>query len=278
MRDPRRPLARRAALAAAVASLLTLPAPLLGAPADVATERFEKTYEMEGVQRVRLQNVNGPVRVSTWDRPHLQVEAVKKAKGSRAEQNLRDTQIRILKQGSSINVETILPKQEKLFGFLSFGESRGAEVSYEIRLPAATTVEIETVNGRIVAEGRSGSLSLNTVNGSVRVDSQDAPLHVNTVNGSVDVAFRGPLHASDLETVNGSVSVACSRESSIRYQFSTVNGRIRSDFAGLTVEGKWGPKEARGTFNGGRDRLAVETVNGEVRLLFADGPKAPPAP
>ena len=69
---------------------------------------------------------------------------------------------------------------------------------------------------------------------------------MNTVNGSVEVAFAGPLRPAELETVNGSVTVTCARDSSFRYDLQTVNGRIRSEFAELSVEGKWGPKEARG--------------------------------
>jgi len=64
--------------------------------------------------------------------------------------------------------------------------------------------------------------------------------------------------------------VTAARESSIRYNLQTVNGRIRSEFAELTVEGKWGPKEARGEVNGGRETLSVETVNGEVRLQVTE--------
>ena len=108
------------------------------------------------------------------------------------------------------------------------------------------------------------------MNGSVRVEAHDAPIHVNTVNGSVEVAFSGALQAADLETVNGSVTVACSRDSSFRFDLQTVNGKIRSDFPDVTVEGKWGPKEARGTVAGGKGRLAVETVNGEVRIVAVD--------
>lgn len=253
-------------LAPALAIVLALvAAPARGA--EPVTERFEKTYELTGIHRVRLQNVNGPVRVLAWDKEVFRLEAVKKARGSRAEQNLHDTEIRVLKRGDSIDVETILPKGGRWFGLFLSGDPRGTEVSYELKLPPAVVVEVETVNGKIVAERRTGSLSLNTVNGSVRVESHDAPLRVNTVNGSVDVAFVGGLKQADLETVNGSIVVACSRKSSIRYQLQTVNGRIRSDFEGLTVEGKWGPREARGTLNGGTERLSVETVNGEIRLV-----------
>ena len=45
-----------------------------------------------------------------------------------------------------------------------------------------------------------------------------------------------------------------------------MNGRIEGDFA-LAVEGKFGPKEARGKLNGGGEALRCETVNGTIRLL-----------
>ena len=268
------PNPRRRSLAPLVALGLALAA--AQAPAtEPATERLEKSYDLAGISRVRLQNVNGPVRVATWDQQSFRLEAVKKARGSRAEHDQKGTEIRVVRRGDTIDVETILPKKGRWFGFTLFGDPRGAEVSYDLKLPAAVVVEVETVNGKIVAEKRTGSLSLNTVNGSVRVETHDGPLRVNTVNGSVDVAFVNGLRQADLETVNGSVAVACSRQSSIRYKLQTVNGRIRSDFEGLTVEGKWGPREARGELNGGKERLSVETVNGEIRLVCPDDKAAP---
>lgn len=230
-------------------------------------EKFEKTYAGTGIDRLRLQNVNGAVRVGTWDNPQIRVSAVKRAKGSGAEEALEQTQIRVTKQGTTLDVETILPKENRTWGIFSWGHRSGAEVAYEVLLPAGLEVDVETVNGRVSAEGRSAPVTLNTVNGSVRVDGQAAPVNVNTVNGSVEVAFAGPLQAADLETVNGSVTVSCNRDSSFRYELQTVNGKIRSDFPEVSVEGKWGPKEARGAIADGKGRLAVETVNGEVRLV-----------
>ena len=230
-------------------------------------EKFEKAYAGTGIDRLRLHNVNGSVRVGTWDRAEIRVSAVKRAKGSGAQEALEQTQIRVTKQGSTLDIETILPKPTRSWGIFSWGNRAGAEVVYELQLPAGLAVDVETVNGRVSAEGRVAPLTLNTVNGSVRVEAHAASLNVNTVNGSVEVAFAGPLQAADLETVNGSVTVSCARDSSFRFDLQTVNGKIRSDFTEVMVEGKWGPKEARGTIAEGTGRLAVETVNGEVRIV-----------
>ena len=237
--------------------------------AEDREERIEKTFDLSGIQKVRVQNVNGPVRIDSWENPTLSLVAVKKAKGSNAAETLAQTDVKIQKTATTIEIETVLPKNRSWSFFWWWGQA-SAEVSYELKLPPSVAVQVETVNGRIVAERRSGPLVLNTVNGSIRVSGQEGQVRANTVNGSVDVTFAGAARKSNLETVNGSVTVTAARDSSIRYNLQTVNGRIRSEFADLKVEGKWGPKEARGELNGGREALSVETVNGEVRLQVAE--------
>ncbi len=236
-------------------------------------ERFEKTYELTGVRKVRLQNVNGAVSIESGGE-HLKVQAVKSVKRSSDIDVLKDTEIRVTKTGSSIEIETILPKQGHFFAWPFFGRSSSAEVSYQVTLPPGVSVEAETVNGRISASKRTGDLVLSTVNGAVKVEGQDGPLKVNTVNGSVEVSFAAAMRQASLETVNGSVTVTCGKDSSIRCALQTTNGRIQSEFP-VTIEGKWGPKEARGSINGGKESLAVETVNGDVRLFMADSSAVP---
>lgn len=260
--------ARRArfggALAVALVSALNVRAD------DPMQERFEKTYELEGVRKVRLQNVNGAVNIESAGE-HLKVVAVKTVRRAADADLLKETEIRVTKTGASIEIETILPKRGRYFQW--FGRSGSADVAYQVTLPATLAVEAETVNGKLTAAKRTGDLVLSTVNGSVKVEGQDGPLKVNTVNGSVEVTFAGAMRQANLETVNGSVTVTCAKDSSIRCALQTTNGRIQSEFP-VTIEGKWGPKEAHGSINGGRESLAVETVNGDVRLFVADSSAA----
>jgi hypothetical protein len=260
--------ARKSRLIPVLAALSLLAATGLNA-GDATQERFEKKYDVAGIRKVRIQNVNGPIQIETGG-DLLQVVAVKKVKSASDSDLLKETEIRVTKSGSVIEVETMLPKRGNFFQWSFFGRAGSAEVAYQITLPAALALEAETVNGRVAAANRAGDLVLSTVNGAVRVEGQDGPLKVNTVNGSVEVSFAGPMRQTSLETVNGSVTVTCARESSIRCALQTTNGRIQSQFPEVTVEGKWGPKEARGAINGGRESLAVETVNGDVRLYVAD--------
>jgi hypothetical protein len=227
-------------------------------------EVFDKTYSMEGVTRISVENVNGKVDAFGWDKPMFKIRAVKTASGSRAEETLRLTEIRVRKVGDEMRVETINPNRHKLFGFLDFGGSN-ARVDYELYFPASAESRLQTCNGAVQASGFGAAVSADVVNGSIEVKDVHGPVKATTVNGSLRIAFRGPLRKTQLETVNGSVEVAFDRASSIRYDLETVNGRIEGDIE-LAVEGKHGPKEARGSYNGGTETLRCETVNGSIRL------------
>lgn len=241
---------------------------LLLAAASVALadqeEVFEQAYSMEGISRVSISNVNGRIDAFAWDKPYLKVRAVKTARGSRAQEILKATEVRIRKVGDEIRLETINPNRHRLFGFLDFGREN-ATVDYEVRIPTNTRTRFETCNGKVEASGLDGAVACDAVNGSIELKDIAGPVKANTVNGSLRIAFRGPLKQSHLETVNGSVDIAFDRKSSIRYDLETINGRIEGDIE-LAVEGRHGPKEAKGSYNGGAETLKCETVNGSIRL------------
>lgn len=263
---PREPFGWGYVNLAGMRKALLLVAFLLAAGIAAADEQvFEKAYSMEGVSRVSVENVNGKIEAFAWDRPYLRVRAVKSSRGGRAEETLRLTEIRVRKVGDEIRLETVNPRRRRLFGFLDFGW-RNAHVDYELHLPALAAARLETCNGKVLATGFGNSISCDAVNGSIELRDIFGPVRATTVNGSVRVVFRGPLKDSHVETVNGSVDVAFDRRSSIRYMLETVNGRIEGNDLQLAVEGKYGPKEARGSYNGGAETLRCETVNGSIRL------------
>ena len=248
--------------AAAVLVSLALASPLRAG--DSNQEVFEKAYSMDGVVKISVENVNGNIAATAWDKPYFKLRAVKTASGGHADETLRLTEIRVQKVGDEIKVETVNPKRRRLFGFLDFGSS-GAHVDYELQIPPRTDVRFETCNGKLAANGFAGTISGDAVNGSIELAGIAGPTNASTVNGSVRLAFAGPLHKTRIETVNGSIDVAFDKTSSVRYELETVNGHIEGTFD-MPVEGKFGPKEARGSLNGGTEPLHCETVNGTIRL------------
>ena len=133
--------------------LLTLAAPALAGDRE---EVFEKAYSMEGITKVSIENVNGHIEATAWDRPYFKIRALKKAKGGRSEETLRLTEIRVRKLGDEIRVETVNPRRRRLFGFLDFGWPN-AHVDYELQIPSGAEVRFETCNGRVVAADSPGT-------------------------------------------------------------------------------------------------------------------------
>src|ERR1035437_10002642 len=61
---------------------------------DATQERFEKKYDLAGVRKVRVQNVNGVIQIETGG-DQLQVVAVKKVKSPADADLLKEPEIRI---------------------------------------------------------------------------------------------------------------------------------------------------------------------------------------
>ncbi len=127
-----------------------------GARADEAREeRFEKTYELSGIRKVSVQNVNGAVQIETGG-DKLQVVAVKKVKRGSDSDLLKETEIRVTKTGSSSRSRRSSRSAGHFFPWFFFGRSSSADVAYQLTLPASLALEAETVNGRLAASKRTG--------------------------------------------------------------------------------------------------------------------------
>jgi len=238
--------------------------------ASAATDTFEKAYSLEGVSRVRVENVNGAIAVHSWDRNYVRVTATKT--GSPA--SLEHTIIRVTQPGDEIRVETISTRKHHLFFFL-FSSERLARVEYELLLPATTPIKVETVNGSISIAARKGEIRAETVNGGIEMRDVDADVHAETVNGKIFVSQQ-TSRETRLETVNGSISAEFPADASLRYQLETINGSMevgerRSHAHAL------GMKSFEGEVNGGRTLFKASSVNGSIRVRLEGGaaPKEP---
>lgn len=141
-----------------------------------------------------------------------------------------------------------------------------ARADLTIQVPRGAHVTASTVNGGVWVDGVTGEVKANTVNGGVTVATAGGPVSATTVNGSVRADIgTATREAMRFRTVNGSVEISLPGETSADLDISTVNGSINTEFP-ITVTGRWGPKNARGTINGGGETISISTVNGSVRL------------
>lgn len=144
-----------------------------------------------------------------------------------------------------------------------------AKVNFHVRVPANLRFSGYNINGDVTAENMGRAVHADTVNGSVRVSTK-AWAEVSSVNGSVEASmgsadWNGKLK---IESVNGSIHLMMPDNFNSDVKFSSVNGRLDSDFP-LTVKGSFGGRHVEGRIGSGGRELVVETVNGSVELRKA---------
>ncbi len=97
----------------------------------VVSEEFHQTYPLTANGRVELENINGAVHISVWDRNEVKVDAVKRAQN---EDQLKDAEIIVENRADSISIETKYREREKGYRYFD-GRNNPASVEYTLTVP-----------------------------------------------------------------------------------------------------------------------------------------------
>jgi DUF4097 and DUF4098 domain-containing protein YvlB len=147
---------------------------------------------------------------------------------------------------------------------------RGWSVSYEVFVPHKTGLNLETANGGLHVTDVEGTMNLHAVNGGLHLTRLRGSVTAATVNGGVHVDLMDDhWEGSGLEvsSTNGGVHVTVPQTYSARFEGSTVNGQIRSDFSELPVARERDhsrPQSISGALGGGGASIHASTTNGGV--------------
>lgn len=146
-----------------------------------------------------------------------------------------------------------------------FGRNR-MEIDYVLKVPASVSLELGTVNGRIITRGTEGSTEASTVNGSLDLETAGTnELTATTVNGRVKAKFLRSFQGARFKSVNGGVEAILPQSASFSVDLSQVNGDFEASFP-LSVHSNPGSRRVSGEVNGGEHELKIVTVNGDVEL------------
>lgn len=140
-------------------------------------------------------------------------------------------------------------------------------MSYRIWVPVNTSLDLETTNGGVDLAGVAGAVEARTTNGGIDLWDLDGAVQARTTNGGVDASFSrdAPLqHDVDLQTTNGSVTLALPEGISARLEVSTTNGSIHTEFP-ITVQGRI-DRSLSATLGEGGPEIRARTTNGGIRI------------
>lgn len=242
---------------------LVVAAAVLGAArtlvAEELREEFHQTYPLEAQGRVELENVNGNVRIVTWDRQEIQVDAVKHA---RKQADLDAAKIDVEPRADRIRIRTKYPE-----GRNRKNHKTDASVDYTLTVPRQSRLnKVSTVNGNVQIENVCGDVAASSVNGAVTADGLSGKVELSTVNGSVKADFAALNKAVSLQSVNGAVRLSLPPEANADLSAHTLNGGIQSDFS-LAIK-KHFPvgQNLDARLGQGGTEIALSTVNGGIHI------------
>jgi DUF4097 and DUF4098 domain-containing protein YvlB len=229
-------------------------------------EDFHQTYPLSATGRVILENLNGGVQIRVWDRPAVQVDAVKRA---HRRDRLAEARIEINASEGHIRIKTEYPDWNQTFRSDERRYDNPAIVDYALTVPRKALLEsIELVNGSIDIEGAEGSVKASSVNGRVMARGLQGEARLSTINGSLQAAFL-QLNESNpisLTSVNGNVTLIIPSNANAAVRANTVHGGISNDFGLPVRHGEYVGHDLSGQIGNGGPRIKLENVNGSIRI------------
>jgi hypothetical protein len=238
--------------------LVLLVAALCSCAQANVTSTITQSYPLAAAGVVRLENINGAVEITGWDKNEVSLVAIKSAGD---EEELARIEVVITATPDRLVIKTEHHKKS-FFNFDWHGE-----VTYRLKVPAGVSLEkIAVVNATVRVDKVNGPMTLESVNGDIDATDVAASGQFKTVNGAMSVSYRQLRAADDISfrTVNGSCVVKVPAGAAFRIDGHTVNGGMECDFP-VTIE-----ESGRGKFKAhageGGPSISFHAVNGGLRI------------
>jgi DUF4097 and DUF4098 domain-containing protein YvlB len=238
------------------------------------TEEFHQTYALTADGRIELDNINGAVHISSWDRNEVKVDAVKSADNK---ERLDEAKIEVDSGSDHISIRTKYPDHDMTFNWGS--HNNPASVEYTLTVPRAARLdEIKLINGGLDVAGVSGEVTASCINGRLEASDLSGRAHLSTINGRLEAKFEQLKGRSlELSSVNGPVDLTIPSDSMAEIEASTVSGGIDNDF-GLHVSHHFVGHNLNGELGNGGTKIHLSDVNGRIEIHHAqDGRRLSPA-
>jgi DUF4097 and DUF4098 domain-containing protein YvlB len=230
------------------------------------TDEFHQTYSLTADGRIELDNINGPVHITSWDRNEVKLDAVKSAD---SKEKLDEAKIEVDASKELISIRTKYPDHDHTFN--SWGHNNPASVEYTLTVPRSAHLdEIKLINGSLDITGVSGEVSASCINGRLEAKDLSGRAHLSTINGRLEAGFSQlGGHSLELSSINGSVELTIPSDSMAEIEASTISGGIDNDFGLHVNHRRFVGHDLRGELGTGGTRIKLSNVNGKIEIHHA---------
>jgi DUF4097 and DUF4098 domain-containing protein YvlB len=232
---------------------------------EQASAEWRKSYQLDPGGRVEIVNINGKIQVLPASGNTVEVVATKTGRGATpeaAKEQLERVEIKESQGGGVIKIETQLPRASGLFNH------NNVSVAYVIRVPAAAEVKASTVNGGVEINGVEGRVIAEATNGGIEGRGIAGPIEASTTNGGVDVELTRVAELGvQLECTNGGITLRLPSDAKASISARVTNGGIDTGNLPLKTRGEPTRRRLDGDLNGGGPRVTLEGTNGGITLV-----------
>jgi DUF4097 and DUF4098 domain-containing protein YvlB len=257
-------------------------------------------------QRLEVNAYGGDIRVSTWDRNSVRVEA-NGSDRDRLQIFSSATSVSVRTQGrhgppSEIDLKITAPSWMalSLAGVHTNVTVQGSQaplsvetVEGEVKVTGGNgLVSLRSVQGSVALQGAKGRISVNSVNEGVQVTRSSGDIMAETVNGDItldvvdaatvdantvngDISYNGPVRNGGryaFSTHNGDVTLTVAEGTNASVAVSTFNGEFESEFP-VPLSGTRKGKGFNFTLGNGSAQVTLESFQGTIQLIRPGGDK-----
>lgn len=210
---------------------------------SVAQQQVDTTVTVRPGSRLDLNNFEGSVRITTWNRSAVRVEA------DADDEDAVDVRV----SGTSVSVRGV-------------GRYGPEEINYRITVPVDISLDITTQSGDVTISGTKGEVSVQSVEGEVKVTGGGGQISLRSVDGSITLA--GARGRVDANSVDGEIEI------------SDVIGEVRAQAVdgAITLDGVDSPWIDAETVDGAISFRGPIKDGGRYRLVSHDGDVTVTAP
>jgi hypothetical protein len=256
---------------AAPLALCVLASVALPAAAALPSRDVAKTLPLEAGESVRVETYKGTVKVTTWDKAEVAVEARIEADDSCGSPKdmarwVDQTRVVIEKRHGGVSITSDYDALEEATSWFGSCTARPF-VRYTIHMPKDAALRIKDYKSDLIVKDLAADLDVNTYKGHLDVTGLSGGLRIETYKGEVNagiVRLAGDVNA---ETYKGSIVLHLPGAAGFELSAESGRGSLNVEFPAETGRGSHRRGlVARGPVNGGGPRVSLKTDKGSLAL------------
>lgn len=264
-------------------------------------QQSDTTFAVEAGGRLEVNQYEGTVAVTTWDRSEMRVQAEYIDEEAELKIRTSESGVRVEVTGewgepAAADLRITAPRDMaiEISGIelaVSVADAGGSvsvsSVEGDIEVSGGSgNVALNAVSGGVTLSGASGNLAINAVDGDVAVTDADGNVAVQAVDGDVtlqsirsdlvdansvdgDITYVGTINDGGryfLATHDGDLYVTIPDGTNARVSVATFSGELEADFP-VTMEGDVGKRRFSFTLGTGKALIDLSAFDGTIRLI-----------